>query len=138
MHPGYGFLSENAEFAAVCRQCGLSFIGPTPEDMKQWGDKVTARAAAAKWGLPLLPGTDVLRDIEHAESEATRVGFPVMLKASGGGGGNCRAARAEPGDPGRAGAASAAANGPDPAAPWPRRTATSPLICSTRWRTCEI
>ncbi|MBK8172384.1 MAG: acetyl-CoA carboxylase biotin carboxylase subunit [Sandaracinaceae bacterium] len=87
IHPGYGFLSENAEFAAICRQCGLSFIGPTPEDMRRWGDKVTARESAKLYGLPLLPGTDVLRDVDHAVSESQRVGYPVMLKASGGGGG---------------------------------------------------
>ena len=87
VHPGYGFLSENAEFADVCRQCGLTFIGPTPENMQNWGDKVTARKNAQRLGLPLLPGTGVLRDVDHAVAEAERVGYPVMLKASGGGGG---------------------------------------------------
>jgi acetyl-CoA carboxylase, biotin carboxylase subunit len=87
VHPGYGFLSENAEFADICRQCGLTFIGPTPENMQQWGDKVSARKNAVRLGLKLLPGTGVLRDVEHAISEAERVGYPVMLKASGGGGG---------------------------------------------------
>jgi acetyl-CoA carboxylase, biotin carboxylase subunit len=87
IHPGYGFLSENAEFADICRQCGLTFIGPTPENMQSWGDKVSARKNALRLGLPLLPGTGVLRDVEHAVSEAARVGYPVMLKASGGGGG---------------------------------------------------
>jgi acetyl-CoA carboxylase biotin carboxylase subunit len=87
VHPGYGFLSENAEFASICAQCGLDFIGPTPEDMRRWGDKVSAREAAKAYGLPLLPGTDVLLDADHAASEATRIGFPVMLKAAGGGGG---------------------------------------------------
>jgi acetyl-CoA carboxylase biotin carboxylase subunit len=87
IHPGYGFLSENAEFAEVCRRCGIHFIGPTPEAMKQWGDKVTARGNAVKFGLPLLPGTGVLRDAAHAKEEANRIGYPVILKASGGGGG---------------------------------------------------
>ena len=87
IHPGYGFLSENADFASICGQCGLEFIGPTPNDMRQWGDKVTARSNAVRLGLPLLPGTGVLRDAEHAAEEAARIGFPVMLKASGGGGG---------------------------------------------------
>ena len=64
VHPGYGFLSENAEFADICRQCGLTFIGPTPENMQAWGDKVTARANAKRLGLPLLPGTGVLRDVD--------------------------------------------------------------------------
>jgi acetyl-CoA carboxylase biotin carboxylase subunit len=87
VHPGYGFLSENAEFADICRQCGLTFIGPTPENMQAWGDKVTARANAQRLGLPLLPGTGVLKDVHDAVEQAKRVGFPVMLKASGGGGG---------------------------------------------------
>ena len=87
IHPGYGFLSENAEFAEVCRRCGISFIGPTPEAMKAWGDKVSARGNAMKFGLPLLPGSGVLRDPAHARQEAGRIGYPVILKASGGGGG---------------------------------------------------
>ncbi len=87
IHPGYGFLSENAEFADICRQCGLTFIGPTPENMQNWGDKVTARRNALRLGLPLLPGTGVLADVEDAVVQAKKIGFPVMLKASGGGGG---------------------------------------------------
>ena len=87
IHPGYGFLSENAEFARICEKCGLRFIGPTPEGMRAWGDKVTARANAERYGLPLLAGTGVLRDIAHAIDEAKRIGFPVIIKASGGGGG---------------------------------------------------
>lgn len=87
VHPGYGFLSENADFARVCADCGLTFIGPRPIDMQQWGDKVESRELAKRLGLPLNEGTGVLRDPDHAAEEATRVGFPVMLKASGGGGG---------------------------------------------------
>ncbi len=87
IHPGYGFLSENAEFADVCRRCGITFIGPTPEAMRQWGDKVSGRKNAIRFGLPLLPGSQVLRDAAHAREEAKRIGFPVILKASGGGGG---------------------------------------------------
>jgi len=87
VHPGYGFLSENAEFADICRQCGLTFIGPTPENMQNWGDKVTARRNAVRLGLPLLPGSSVLRDVDDAVDQAKKIGFPVMLKASGGGGG---------------------------------------------------
>ena len=87
IHPGYGFLSETAEFARLCAKCGVTFIGPTPEAMRAWGDKVTARSNAKRFGLPLLPGSDVLRDADHAVAEAKRIGFPVLLKASGGGGG---------------------------------------------------
>jgi acetyl-CoA carboxylase biotin carboxylase subunit len=87
IHPGYGFLSENAEFAEVCRRCGIAFIGPTPEAMRQWGDKVTARTNAVRFGIPMLPGSGVLRDGAHAKEEANRIGYPVILKASGGGGG---------------------------------------------------
>jgi acetyl-CoA carboxylase biotin carboxylase subunit len=70
VHPGYGFLSENAEVADICRQCGLTFIGPTPENMQAWGDKVTARANAKRLGLPLLPGTGVLKDAHDAVEQA--------------------------------------------------------------------
>ena len=87
IHPGYGFLSENAEFARVVEACGLSFIGPSADAMRLWGDKIRAREAAEKFGLPLLPGSKALRDAEHAEEEAERVGFPIMMKARGGGGG---------------------------------------------------
>jgi acetyl-CoA carboxylase biotin carboxylase subunit len=87
IHPGYGFLSENAEFARICGKCGITFIGPTPEAMRAWGDKVTARKNAEKFGLPLLSGSTVLENAEHAIREANRIGYPVILKASGGGGG---------------------------------------------------
>ncbi len=87
IHPGYGFLSENARFAELCRKCRLTFIGPTPEAMRAWGDKVSAREVATRYGLPLLPGSGVLRDAADAVAQATRIGFPVILKASGGGGG---------------------------------------------------
>ncbi len=87
IHPGYGFLSENAEFARLCAKCGVTFVGPTPEAMRAWGDKVTARENALRLGLPLLPGSEVLRDGEHALAEARRIGLPIIMKASGGGGG---------------------------------------------------
>ena len=87
IHPGYGFLSENSEFAQIVARCGLTFIGPRPEAMKQWGDKLTGREAARRFGLPLLPGSEALTSASHAESEAKRVGLPVMMKARGGGGG---------------------------------------------------
>jgi acetyl-CoA carboxylase biotin carboxylase subunit len=87
IHPGYGFLSENAEFARICGKCGITFIGPTPEAMRAWGDKVTARGNAERFGLPLLTGSGVLESASQAISEANRIGYPVILKASGGGGG---------------------------------------------------
>jgi acetyl-CoA carboxylase biotin carboxylase subunit len=87
IHPGYGFLSENAHFARLCDKCDVTFIGPSPEAMAAWGDKVTARANAARFGIPLLAGSGVLKDGADAVKEATRIGFPVILKASGGGGG---------------------------------------------------
>ena len=87
IHPGYGFLSENAHFAELCGKCGLTFIGPSPASMRTWGDKVSARAEAVRHNLPLLPGTGVLKDVVHALKEAERIGFPVIIKASGGGGG---------------------------------------------------
>src|SRR6202789_2661076 len=96
IHPGYGFLSENAEFARICDKCGITFIGPTPDAMRAWGDKVTARGNAARFGLPLLMGSGVLDDAAHAVREAKRIGYPVILKASGGGGGRgMRVVRAE-------------------------------------------
>jgi acetyl-CoA carboxylase biotin carboxylase subunit len=87
VHPGYGFLSENPEFAETCAQCGLEFIGPLPEQMRQWGDKVSARALARSLGLPILEGTELVEDVEDAVRKAESLGFPVLLKASGGGGG---------------------------------------------------
>jgi acetyl-CoA carboxylase biotin carboxylase subunit len=87
IHPGYGFLSESVEFARIVEGCRLSFIGPRSDVMGLWGDKLRARDTARRFGLPLLEGSEALRDAEHAESEATRVGFPVMVKARGGGGG---------------------------------------------------
>jgi acetyl-CoA carboxylase biotin carboxylase subunit len=96
IHPGYGFLSENAEFARICAKCGIRFIGPSPEAMLAWGDKVRARKNAERFGLPLLPGSGVLESAEHASREAARIGYPVILKASGGGGGRgMRVVRAE-------------------------------------------
>jgi acetyl-CoA carboxylase biotin carboxylase subunit len=87
IHPGYGFLSENAAFAELCKKCRLTWIGPSPDAMRQWGDKVTSRTNAKRFGLPLLPGTGVLKDAEEAEAKAREIGLPVILKASGGGGG---------------------------------------------------
>jgi acetyl-CoA carboxylase, biotin carboxylase subunit len=87
IHPGYGFLAENSDFAALCEKCGLVFIGPTAENMRQWGNKVAARDLAKRLGLPVLSGTAVLIDAEEAVKGAESLGFPVMLKAVAGGGG---------------------------------------------------
>jgi len=87
IHPGYGFLSENATFAAECRDLGVVFIGPAPESMARLGDKSAARRTAASLGVPVVPGAEEVASVERAVTEAERVGFPVMLKASGGGGG---------------------------------------------------
>ena len=87
LHPGYGFLSENPEFAETCAQCGLEFIGPLPEQMREWGDKVSARALAKSLGLPTIEGTELIEDVEDGVKKAEALGFPVLLKASGGGGG---------------------------------------------------
>ncbi|WP_051174809.1 urea carboxylase [Nocardia exalbida] len=87
IHPGYGFLSENAEFATVVEEAGIAFVGPTAEQLRVFGDKHTARTAARAVGVPLIPGSDLLEAADHAVAEAERIGFPVMLKAVGGGGG---------------------------------------------------
>lgn len=87
IHPGYGFLSENAEFARACREQGIAFIGPTPEQMELFGLKHSAREIAEKAGVPLLPGTALLERLEDAVIEAGRIGYPVILKSTAGGGG---------------------------------------------------
>jgi urea carboxylase len=87
IHPGYGFLSENAEFAEACQAAGLVFIGPTPAQMREFGLKHTSRELARSNGLPLLPGSGLLTSIEEAQREAQRIEYPVMLKSSAGGGG---------------------------------------------------
>ena len=88
VHPGYGFLSENAEFAEVCELSGLKFIGPTPTVIRDMGLKQRARAMMKEAGVPILPGSPgVLADAEEALALATEIGYPVMLKAAAGGGG---------------------------------------------------
>ena len=87
IHPGYGFLSENAGFAQACEAAGITFIGPTPEQMRDFGLKHRARALAQEQGLPLLPGSGLLQELTHAQTEAARIGYPVMLKSTAGGGG---------------------------------------------------
>lgn len=87
IHPGYGFLSENADFARACQTHGITFIGPTPEQMELFGLKHSAREIAMRAGVPLLPGTSLITQVETAVAEAERIGYPVMLKSTAGGGG---------------------------------------------------
>uniref|UniRef100_A0AAU2AA90 5-oxoprolinase/urea amidolyase family protein n=1 Tax=Streptomyces sp. NBC_00093 TaxID=2975649 RepID=A0AAU2AA90_9ACTN len=87
IHPGYGFLSEDAAFARRCEDAGIVFVGPTPEQLELFGAKHTARAAAEAAGVPLAPGTGLLASLEEASERAAAIGYPVMLKATGGGGG---------------------------------------------------
>ncbi|GAC1447065.1 MAG: acetyl-CoA carboxylase biotin carboxylase subunit [Ktedonobacterales bacterium] len=87
IHPGYGFLSENPSFAEICADTGLVFIGPPPAAMVQMGDKVQAREAMRRAGLPMLSGTEILRSLGDGEEAARQIGFPLMLKAAAGGGG---------------------------------------------------
>jgi urea carboxylase len=87
IHPGYGFLSENAAFAEACEARGIVFLGPTPQQMRDFGLKHSARALAEAAGLPLLPGSGLLGDAEDARRAAERIGYPVMLKSTAGGGG---------------------------------------------------
>lgn len=87
IHPGYGFLSENTRFAEACRRCGIIFIGPSPEAMQTWGNKISARRHAKQFRIPQLPGSARLIDAKHVRNEADRIGFPVILKSAGGGGG---------------------------------------------------
>ncbi|MCH6258033.1 urea carboxylase [Puniceicoccaceae bacterium K14] len=87
IHPGYGLLSENAEFAEACEKAGIAFIGPTPEQMRNFGLKHTAREIAIANNAPLLPGSDLLSSQEEAAKIALEIGYPVMLKSTAGGGG---------------------------------------------------
>ncbi|KXV03294.1 urea carboxylase [Caballeronia megalochromosomata] len=87
IHPGYGFLSENAAFAEACEAAGVAFIGPTPAQLRAFGLKHTARAIAAEQGVPMLEGTGLLDDIGAALEAAQHIGYPVMLKSTAGGGG---------------------------------------------------
>ncbi len=88
IHPGYGFLAENAKFAKICGDHGIKFIGPTPDMINAMGDKVTAKETMIKAGVPVVPGVEgLLQNVEHAKKSAVEVGYPVILKATAGGGG---------------------------------------------------
>jgi acetyl-CoA carboxylase biotin carboxylase subunit len=88
IHPGYGFLAENAEFSEICTRSGLVFIGPTPDQIRAMGDKATARRTMMEVGVPTVPGSEgVVQDIDSALEVSAEIGFPIMIKASAGGGG---------------------------------------------------
>jgi len=88
VHPGYGFLAENAKFAEICAQSGVKFIGPTPEMINKMGDKVTAKETMIKAGVPVVPGSEgLLKDVAQGIKIANQIGYPVILKATAGGGG---------------------------------------------------
>jgi acetyl-CoA carboxylase biotin carboxylase subunit len=88
IHPGYGFLAENAEFAEICTEYGIKFIGPSADQIRNMGDKITAKSTMKKAGVPVIPGSDgLISDPEKAKKDAKRIGYPVILKATAGGGG---------------------------------------------------
>lgn len=88
IHPGYGFLAENANFASICESCGLEFIGPSPSAISSLGNKANAKSLAKKAKCPVIPGSDgIVTDVEHGLKEAMKIGFPIFIKASAGGGG---------------------------------------------------
>jgi acetyl-CoA carboxylase biotin carboxylase subunit len=88
IHPGYGFLSENARFSQICADYGIKFIGPSPDSIEAMGDKASAKDTMIKAGVPVVPGSDgLLESLEHALHEAEKAGYPVLLKATAGGGG---------------------------------------------------
>ena len=87
IHPGYGFLSENADFAKACEDAGITFIGPSSKILAQMGDKLTAKQIAKECDVPTIPGSSVpLKDADEALAKAKEYGFPIILKAAGGGG----------------------------------------------------
>jgi len=88
IHPGYGFLSENARFAEICESCDIAFIGPSPKIIESMGDKAMARKTMIECGIPVVPGSkDIIKDVEAAGEVAEEIGYPVLIKASAGGGG---------------------------------------------------
>ena len=98
IHPGYGFLAENAEFSEICERSDLVFVGPTPDQIRAMGDKATARRTMMREGVPTVPGSEgEVQDLAEAEKLAGEIGFPVMIKASAGGGGKGMRIALEPG-----------------------------------------
>ena len=87
IHPGYGLLSENARFAALCEECNITFIGPKSETIAKTGDKDEARKTMRAAGVPVIPGCDAVADVEEAKAQAEKIGFPLLIKARAGGGG---------------------------------------------------
>ncbi|MAL84888.1 MAG: urea carboxylase, partial [Opitutae bacterium] len=87
IHPGYGLLSEDANFAEACKKHGIIFIGPSPVHLREFGLKHRARAIAADAGVPLAPGSELIHDLDTAEHKAKSIGYPIMLKGTAGGGG---------------------------------------------------
>lgn len=87
LHPGYGFLSERPAFARACAAAGITFVGPSPEAIESMGDKITAVGLAAAAGVPRVPGSGALQDVRHAHAVALEIGYPVLIKATAGGGG---------------------------------------------------
>jgi len=88
VHPGYGFLAENAEFAEICTEYGIKFIGPTPDQIRKMGDKITAKETMIKAGVPVVPGSGgLLQDLATGHKIANEIGYPIILKATAGGGG---------------------------------------------------
>jgi len=99
LHPGYGFLSENASFVDICKEHGINFIGPSPDSIRVMGDKATARETMKTAGVPTVPGSDgILDSTEEAITVANQIGFPVMIKATAGGGGRGMRLANEPGE----------------------------------------
>ena len=86
VHPGYGFLAENADFAEVCEEYGVKFIGPSPDQIRRMGDKITAKETMIKAGVPVVPGSaGLLVDTKEGKKTAKKIGYPVILKATAGG-----------------------------------------------------
>ncbi len=88
IHPGYGFLAENAKFAEICNESEIKFIGPTPDQIRAMGDKITAKETMIRAGVPVVPGSGgLLESVDQAKGLAKEIGYPVILKATAGGGG---------------------------------------------------